>query len=94
MEQKATELRVEGQPSIVSADADRMRQVVTNLLSNAIKYTPERGHIRVTVTDTPEAGVLQVIDDGIGIPQNELECIFERFYRRINPARAQNRPRG
>ncbi|MEL7603254.1 MAG: HAMP domain-containing sensor histidine kinase [Bacillota bacterium] len=78
---KKLELRVEGQPSMVEADADRMRQVVTNLLSNAIKYTPEHGHIRVTVTDTPQAGILQVRDDGIGIPQNELELIFERFYR-------------
>ena len=74
-------LEVTGESSVVEADRDRLHQVIANLLSNAIKYTPENGHVIVTVRDTPENGVLTVEDDGIGIPRNELPLIFERFYR-------------
>ncbi len=72
----------------VDGDEERLRQVLTNLLSNAIKYSPEGGLIRmggwVDQPITPEAQprvVIYVADQGVGIPEQELPHIFERFYR-------------
>lgn len=78
---KSLSVEVQGNPSIVNADRDRLSQVIINLLSNAIKYTPENGHICISVKDTAESGILTVEDNGIGIPEYELPLIFERFYR-------------
>jgi signal transduction histidine kinase len=65
----------------VSADRNRMRQVVANLLDNAIKYTPPAGRVEVqTALDGAEA-VLTVTDTGPGIPPGELPRIWERLYR-------------
>ncbi|MCC6454086.1 MAG: PAS domain S-box protein [Caldilineaceae bacterium] len=73
---------------LIWGDEERLRQVLTNLLSNAIKYSPDGGVIRVggwTQHSTNEHGparvVLFVADQGIGIPQDELANVFERFYR-------------
>jgi signal transduction histidine kinase len=65
----------------VSADRNRMRQVVANLLDNAIKYTPPGGRVELqTALDGAEA-VLTVTDTGAGIPPGELPRIWERLYR-------------
>jgi signal transduction histidine kinase len=63
------------------ADRDRLRQVVANLLDNALKFTPEGGHVRLTTRDDGGRALLQVSDDGPGIPEPELAYVFERFYR-------------
>ncbi|MCX7682262.1 MAG: PAS domain S-box protein [Anaerolineae bacterium] len=70
---------------VVLVDPERMVQVVSNLLENAIRYTPEGGTITVT-TSMEEAegrlwGTVTVADTGIGIPEDELPHIFERFFR-------------
>ncbi len=57
-----------------------LRELLTNLIDNAIKYTPPGGHVTVRVRASQEA-VIDVEDDGIGIPLEERESIFERFYR-------------
>jgi two-component system phosphate regulon sensor histidine kinase PhoR len=73
---------------VTMASADQMDQVFLNLIDNAIKYTPEHG--RVSVTAEQRDGELTVIvsDTGIGIPQQDLPRIFERFYR-VDRARSR-----
>jgi signal transduction histidine kinase len=65
----------------VSADADRIRQVLVNLLTNAHEYCPEGASIRVTAARTGAEVEIAVIDDGPGIPREQLDHIFERFTR-------------
>jgi signal transduction histidine kinase len=59
----------------------RLKQVVVNLLDNAIKYTPEKGAVQLRVFATNGHAVLEVEDNGIGIPPDALPHVFERFYR-------------
>jgi two-component system phosphate regulon sensor histidine kinase PhoR len=81
------------------ADADRLSQVLINLIHNAIKFTPVGGTIRLNVQHfkTPhgenEAGklVVRVSDSGSGIPPEDLDRIFERFYK-VDKARAGQEP--
>ena len=65
----------------VYADKDAVEQVIMNILSNSIKYTPDGGNIRVYVGSVNESIFIKVIDNGIGIPEQDLNRIFERFYR-------------
>lgn len=78
---KNISIEVLGESVIIDADRDRLSQVIINLLSNAIKYTPENGHVRIMVKETADNGILTVEDDGMGIPEDEIPLIFERFYR-------------
>jgi PAS domain S-box-containing protein len=72
-------------PVTVSADPDRMRQVVDNLLSNALKYSPEGSDIQVRVVSGDDGTVhTSVADRGIGIPKDEIPKLFERFHRARN----------
>jgi two-component system phosphate regulon sensor histidine kinase PhoR len=72
-------------PVCVTADPDRLRQVVANLIDNAVKYSPAGGEISVRVARNGEAGTIEVADGGLGIPADEHERIFEKFYR-LDPA--------
>lgn len=72
----------------VYADKDSVEQVVMNILSNSIKYTPNGGRISVYVGAINESVYIKVIDNGIGIPENDLNRIFERFYR-VDKARSR-----
>lgn len=75
-------------PSPVPVEGDRVRlkQVIVNLLDNAIKYTPEKGRIQLRVHGANGHAVLEVEDNGIGIPGEALPHVFKRFYR-VNPSR-------
>lgn len=70
--------------STISVDPDRMRQVVDNLLSNALKYSPEGSDIDVQVVCADGFLTTSVTDHGIGIPEDELPHLFERFHRARN----------
>ena len=63
------------------ADVDALRQVLDNLVDNAIKYTPNGGRITVRWTQSPDTVSFEVEDTGIGIPAEDLQRVFERFYR-------------
>jgi len=63
----------------VQGDANRLQQIVWNLLSNAVKFTPRGGHIEITLKQDDSNVVLTVRDSGIGIEQEFLQHIFERF---------------
>jgi signal transduction histidine kinase len=71
---------------MVSADRDKLSQVVVNLLSNAVKYTPEGGKIEVDCQQEAGHSVLTVKDTGIGVNDLNLPHLFERFYR-VDPSR-------
>ncbi len=63
----------------LSADPDRLLQIITNLLSNAVKFSPEGSTVAVTLREGSNGVVLSVIDQGRGIPADKLDTIFDRF---------------
>ncbi len=65
----------------VSGDAKKLATVLENLVDNAIKYSSEASPITIQVRDTPEQAVVQVIDQGIGIPVEQLDNLFTQFHR-------------
>lgn len=69
------------QPLITMVDVKRMEQVLRNLLDNAIKYSPEGGTITVSASQEDSHILITVSDEGIGIPPEEWDRIFERFHR-------------
>jgi PAS domain S-box-containing protein len=66
---------------LVDADRDRARQVLVNLLENAIKYSPDGGRIHVGLEAREGVVAFSVTDEGLGIPADHHERIFEKFYR-------------
>jgi signal transduction histidine kinase len=77
----------------IAGDGDRLAQVFTNLISNAINYTPEGGSIWVTAKPGRGGVEISVRDTGVGIPVDELERIFERFYQ-VDKTRGPRRGTG
>ena len=72
----------------VYADKDGIERVILNILSNSIKYTPDGGKIDVYVGYVHNDAYVKIKDTGIGIPKNDLERIYERFYR-VDKARSR-----
>ena len=70
--------------ALVLADPARLRQVLLDLIENADKYSPADTAIQLVLRATPDGGAIDVIDQGIGIPEPELEKVFERFQRGSN----------
>lgn len=72
----------------VKADKDGIERVVLNIMTNSIKYTPENGNIKIYVGFVYNDAYIKIIDNGIGIPEEDLNRIFERFYR-VDKARTR-----
>ncbi|MBH0230124.1 two-component system histidine kinase PnpS [Halobacillus yeomjeoni] len=73
----------------VEGDTSRLKQVFMNLLTNAVNYTPSEGEVSIACTETEDHIVVSVSDNGVGIPEDEISRIFERFYR-VDKARSRN----
>lgn len=69
------------EPVRINGNADRMKQLLLNLLSNAIKFTDDGGEIRISLRNTGREAVLTVSDTGIGIAEDDLDRVFDRFYQ-------------
>jgi len=72
----------------VEGDRARLKQVVVNLLDNAIKYTPREGAVALKVNAADSKALLEVADNGIGIPPEALPHVFDRFFR-VDKARSR-----
>jgi PAS domain S-box-containing protein len=81
------ELRVQAPDDIppVAGDAGQLRQVISNLVDNAIKYSPQGGDVELRLNRNGQFARIEVADSGLGIPRDEHERIFEKFYR-LDPA--------
>ncbi|HEX7255656.1 MAG TPA: ATP-binding protein [Gaiellaceae bacterium] len=75
--------RLEETPSMLG-DRSRIAQVLDNLISNALKFTPRSGRVSVSVTRSGNDAVVAVADTGVGIPADDQERLFERFFRSSN----------
>jgi signal transduction histidine kinase len=88
-QEKAITLRSTTEEGVyVEADRTRLQQVVANLIDNAIKYTEECGTVEVSVHRESGKAILQVSDNGAGIPAEAVPHVFERFYR-VDKARSR-----
>ncbi|MGO1923322.1 MAG: two-component system histidine kinase PnpS [Jeotgalicoccus sp.] len=76
-------------PVYVEADIDRLGQIVLNLVANAVNYTSDNGDIYIDVEERSSKIVLSVKDTGMGIPEEALDRLFERFYR-VDKARSRH----
>jgi PAS domain S-box-containing protein len=65
----------------ISCDENKLRQVLVNLVDNAVKYSPGGGRVELRVRNGDGSCVIDVVDEGLGIPTAERERIFEKFYR-------------
>ena len=69
-------------------DSDKLEKIMSNLLSNALKFTPTGGHIDVTLDVVDKQVRISVADTGKGIPENQLENVFKRYYQLDNQTKA------
>lgn len=68
-------------PVVITADKEKIRQVLTNLLDNSVKYGKENGNTKVSFFDMDENILVEITDNGIGVAQQDLSRLFERFFR-------------
>ncbi len=85
---QALKLKIRQNIPVIKADRYRIDQLIVNIIGNAIKYTPEKGIIWVQVYCERDMVIINVEDNGIGIPPSDLSRIFERFYR-VDKARSR-----
>jgi signal transduction histidine kinase len=78
------ENRSPGKPMTVMATLEGLDRIFNNLVSNAVKYTPRGGHVRLELSQADHEAQVIVEDNGIGIPENAMEHLFEEFYRAPN----------
>jgi signal transduction histidine kinase len=87
--EKNIQIRVDIKESmLINGDGNKLRQMIWNLIYNAIKYTQPGGEIEISLEENQEFANITVQDDGIGIPEEDLPLIFNRFYR-VDKARSR-----
>jgi len=90
-EEKGLDLQFENRTGgvvTIEGDPDRLKQLFINLIGNAIRYTPEGGEVKLVIKALPGVYRVEVSDTGIGIPEEDIGRIFDRFYR-VDKARAR-----
>jgi two-component system phosphate regulon sensor histidine kinase PhoR len=80
-EERGVSVTLEEWSGTVLGDHERLTEALVNIIENAVKYTPDKGSVMISVDDTARYAVVNVKDTGIGISEEDMEVIFERFYR-------------
>lgn len=80
-EQQGVALRLAAGPVTIAGQEDALQILLANLVDNALRHTPAGGHVEVSVAHTGDAARIDVADSGPGIPEEERERVFDRFYR-------------
>jgi two-component system OmpR family sensor kinase len=83
-EQRQVALSVEARRAVLTGQEDALRILLTNLVDNALRYTPAGGSVKVRVWPDGDEARVEVADTGPGIPEEERERVFDRFYRGRN----------
>jgi len=83
------DVRVDSATETIEADTTKMHDVLRNLMENAVNYAPDGGRIELGARLDGERVLLTVADDGPGLPETDLERVFERFYR-VDKSRTQD----
>jgi PAS domain S-box-containing protein len=92
--EKSIELRVDCQPMEISADPDRLIQILINLLTNAIKFAPPQSEVTVSSTLDQDTLEIEVCDQGPGVPAESQSRIFERFHQVADQSRSNKEGTG
>lgn len=74
-------IKYEGKPVDIYANDELLESIIYNLIDNAIKYNKDNGYVNISVTNDDKYAYLSVEDNGVGIPEEDFNRIFERFYR-------------
>jgi signal transduction histidine kinase/DNA-binding response OmpR family regulator len=74
----------ENEELVFSFDKERIGHIITNLLSNALKFTPEKGKVEASACKNDHSVIIRIKDTGIGIPEKDIDNVFERFYQANN----------
>ncbi|MBI1910381.1 MAG: HAMP domain-containing protein [Deltaproteobacteria bacterium] len=78
---RGIKIKIDGQGVLIKGDREGLTEVFTNIVENAIKYNKKDGFVDIDVNEGLEQAVISIEDSGIGIPEEEKERIFDRFYR-------------
>lgn len=90
IDQKNIVYHIEEKESVeIYANRDQLKQILMNLITNAVVYTPEKGVVTVKIDQNNHEAIFEITDNGFGIPLEDQERIFERFYR-VDKARTRD----
>jgi signal transduction histidine kinase len=92
--QQTITVNLPNKPVLVWADEGMMEVIITNLLNNAVKFTPQGGQIEITLEQRGFEMWFTMEDSGVGIPQDQLDRIFKRFYQVESPLRRHHEGMG
>ena len=81
-------VEIAGETPVVDVDGVQVQRAIANLVENALKFSPPGVHVHIGITATRKEAIVRVVDQGPGLPPDELERVFEPFYRRNNDPRA------